>query len=206
MGVCLKPIRCWPGKKNTPVTCWSPLLIYDQSVPLKLSCGNIDPQVRTSAVACRVQDELIELMYKMTLIMIKMYFIQFLTVSLTKVTGHLDHFCHWSSPKLHWWAVKVQLCQHKSHKTLSENTHTLPCWLNPPVLNREHLWFRGFGLHNSAYCCQPWPASPLLYTGMGTSVAMALRQRLSFAVAWQRLIVQLGALSSDDVISLCLKS
>lgn len=35
---------------------------------------------------------------------------------------------------------------------------------------------------------------------------MALRQRLSFAVAWQRLIVQLGALSSDDVIFLCLKS
>lgn len=58
----------------------------------------------------------------------------------------------------------------------------------------ERLWLRGFGLHNSAYCCQPWPSSPLLYTGMGTSVAVAQRQRLSFAPAWQRVIVQLGPL------------
>lgn len=55
-------------------------------------------------------------------------------------------------------------------------------------------WFTGFGLHNSAYCCQPWPARPLFYTETGTSVAVALRQRLSFSLAWQRVIVQLGPL------------
>lgn len=78
-------------------------------------------------------------------------------------------------------------------------THTAldKCWLNPASENRKRLWFRGFELHNSAYCCQPWPTSPLLYPGMGTSVPTALRQRLSFALDWQRAIVQLEALNSD---------
>lgn len=66
---------------------------------------------------------------------------------------------------------------------------------------RVVLRFRGFGLHNPAYCCQPWPASPLLYTGMGTSVAVAQRQRLSFARAWQRVIVHLGPLMVMSFLS-----
>lgn len=79
---------------------------------------------------------------------------------------------------------------HPIKHSLRTHTALIECWLNPPIQNR----FRGFGLHNSAYCCQPWPASPLLYTGMGTSVAVAQRQILSFALAWQRVIVQLGPL------------
>lgn len=64
-------------------------------------------------------------------------------------------------------------------------THTPPTVPWAPgstlLIRKEILWFTGFGLHNSAYCCQPWPASPLFYTGMGTSVAVPPRQRLSFA-------------------------